>query len=259
VPISVRIEKLAGKLRHVAVPVVLAGKDHLATDLALTPEPAISAPEANAMLIRVGKWTDHLRYAIHFTTPGDYQVWLLGQSGGSAGSDELKIFFDRAPDPRSDHFFEMRFDAAPGWIGRATARKPENRKTPVQPVVRVDKPGWHTLFIAKGSEPEHHSPEPPPTYRFPNWRLDKIVLARDPGFIPLGDGPAETRSGDAPTQPAAYAKYDSKIFERATSVQLNVENILQAEKIIGNFSATSVSTYRIKTPTVARLTLDYAF
>lgn len=201
VPISVRIEKLAGKLRHVAVPVVLAGKDHLATDLALTPAPAISPPEANAMLIRAGKWTDHLRYAIHFTTPGDYQVWLLGQSGGSAGSDEPKIFFDRAPDPRSDHFFAMRFDAAPGWISRATARKAENRKTPMQPVVRVDKPGWHTLFIAKGSEPEHPSPEPPPTYRFPNWRLDKIVLARDPGFIPQGDGPAETRSGDAPPPP----------------------------------------------------------
>jgi len=57
----------------------------------------------------------------------------------------------------------------------------------------------------------------------------------------------------------AYAKYDFKIFERATSVQLNVENMLQGEKIIGDFSATSVSTYKVKTPTVARLTLDYSF
>ncbi len=57
----------------------------------------------------------------------------------------------------------------------------------------------------------------------------------------------------------AYAKYDFKIFGRRTSAQLNVENILGAEKIIGNFSATSVSTCKIKTPTVARLTPDYAF
>jgi len=65
------------------------------------------------------------------------------------------------------------------------------------------------------------------------------------------------RPGD--NYPTAYAKYDFKIFERATSVQLNVENMLQGEKIIGDFSATSVSTFKVKSPTVARLTLDYTF
>jgi hypothetical protein len=202
VPGSARIEKLEGKLRDLPAPVVLAHKTDIALDLGLTPTPVLIPGAPNAMLIRAGKWTDHLRYAIHFTQPGDYHVWLLGQSGGTAGSDEPKVFFNETPNPRSENFFEMRLEPELTWTSRATARRPENRKTPVPARVRVEQPGWHTFYLVKGSEPEHHTPEPPPSYRYPNWRVDKIVLMRAGEFRPNLDGPAETRNDGSLAVPA---------------------------------------------------------
>lgn len=194
VPGSVRVEKLHGRLREVAAPIVLAHKTDIALDLGLTSEPRLVPGAPNAMMIRAGKWTDHLRYVIHFGEAGEYQLWLLGQSGGTGGSDEVKVFFEEAPNPRSERFFEMRFESRLGWTNRAFARRPENRKTPVAATVRVTKPGWHTLWLAKGSEPEHHTSEPPPEYRYPNWRVDKLVLHKVGLAAPEGDGPAETRN-----------------------------------------------------------------
>ena len=202
VPEHVRYEKIHGKLAKTEAPVVLAGKRELATELGLTLPPVLTPDGGNAMMIDSGKWTDHLRYAIHFAQPGDYDVWLLGQSGGTAGSDEAKIFFNRQPDSKADDFFEMKLNHDLGWVGKATARRPDNRKTPVPARINVPAKGWYNFYVVRGSEPDHHTPEPPREFRYPNWRIDKIVLAKAGSPAPSGDGPAETRNDGALKAPA---------------------------------------------------------
>jgi hypothetical protein len=192
VPVSLRYEKIKDKFNTLTLPVVVAGKGEMATELGMTLPPRVTPDGGNAMLINEGTWTDHLRYSIHFKQPGDYNVWLLAQSGGSAGSDEAKIFFNRKPDVKADDFFEMQMRPELDWVGRATARRPENRKTPVPARVTVPKPGWYDFYIVRGSEPDHHTPEPPPEYRYYNWRIDKVVLMKTDSFRPNGDGPEET-------------------------------------------------------------------
>lgn len=161
--------------------------------------------EGNAVMIAEGAWTDHLRYAIHVTQPGDYMLWLLGRDGGEGGANEVKMFFDvDVIDPRSDHFFEMRLPGASGWTNVAHARRQDNRKTPVPPVLRVERPGWHTLYLVKGAEPESHDAEPPLARRYPNWRVDRLAIFRDATRVPEGDGPADTRDDGTRALPAGF-------------------------------------------------------
>lgn len=200
---SPRFETLEGKFRDSPTAIVLADKRPLAGDLGLVPPPIPTAPEANAVLIRNGSWTDHLRYAIHFTTPGTYHLWALGQSGGDPGTDEVKVFFNERPDPRSERFFELRLPPLPDWSGLAFARLPGNRKAPVPAVIEVPAPGWYNLHLAKGAEPEHHGEAPPLERRYPNWRVDKLVLLRTDTLRPHGDGPPETRNDGAIEPPSA--------------------------------------------------------
>ena len=204
VPEHVRYEKIHGKLTKAQAPIVLAGKRELATELGLTLPPVVTPDAGNAMMIGAGKWTDHLRYSVHFTKPGEYDVWLLGQSGGTAGSDEAKIFFDRQPDSKADDFFEMKFNHDLGWVGKATARRPENRKTPVPARIKVSAKGWYNFYVVRGSEPDHHTAEPPREFRYPNWRIDKIVLAKAGSPPPSGDGPVETLNSGGATPPAEF-------------------------------------------------------
>ncbi len=200
---SPRFESLEGKFRDLATPIVLADKRPLAGDLGLVPPPVPTPPEANAMLIRKGAWTDHLRYAIHFATAGTYRLWALGQSGGDPGTDEVKVFFNEPPAPQSERFFELRLPSLPGWSDRAFARRAENRKTPVPAAIEVPSPGWYNLYLAKGAEPAHHGEAPPLERRYPNWRVDKLVLLRTDTLRPHGDGPPETRNDGTLEPPAA--------------------------------------------------------
>lgn len=205
IPAPVRVEKIGTKFNELPVPIVTL-KSHIAQFLGMVPPPKASRPGDNAMLIRAGAWTDHVRYVIHFPRAGEFYVWLLGQSGGSAGADEAKIFFVETPNVQSERFFEMKLPAVPGWVSAATARRPGNRKTPMPAIVTVRQPGWHALYLVKGAEPEQHGATSAETRRYPNWRVDKIVLARDPAWMPQGDDPDETRAAaGAPALPPELA------------------------------------------------------
>jgi len=143
-------------------------------------------------MIRAGLWSDRLRYAIHFSKVGDYRVWLLGQSGGSAGSDGVKILFDRRPDPKAEEVLDMRLEAQPGWSSQAFRVRAQTNETPMRAVIRVSLPGWHNLYVVKGQDPQHQAPVPSSSYRFPNWRVDKIVVQLVNLPEPQGDGPRWT-------------------------------------------------------------------
>ncbi len=204
---SVRFEGLVGKFRDIAAAIVLADKRPLSEDLGLSLPPTITPPGGNAMLIRSGGWADHLRYAIHFESAGTYRLWALGQSAGDPGADEVKVFFNETPQPRSERFFELRFPDRPDWTDRAFVRRADNRKTPAPAMIEVPAPGWHNLYLVKGAEPEHHGEEPPLSRHYPNWRVDKLVLLRTDTLRPHGEGPPETRNdGTEPVPEAMIAQ-----------------------------------------------------
>ena len=201
---SVHPDRVAGRFRDAAVPAVVMKTfvfEHMGM---VETRPATWA--GNAVMIAGGAWTDHLRYAIHFTQPGDYTLWLLGRDGGDAGSDEVKVFFDAEIDPKSDQFFEVRLPREPGWTNVAHVRRPENGKTPAPPLLRVTRAGWHTLNLVKGAEPESHTGDLPSSRRYPNWRVDKLAIFLDASRVPDGDGPGETRNPGTHTLPAAASR-----------------------------------------------------
>lgn len=189
---SVHPDRVAGRFRDVPVPVIVM-KAFVYDRMGMV-QPAPASWHGNAMMIADGNWSDRLGYHVYFTGPGDYMLWLLGRDGGDAGADEVKVFFDTEQiDSGADDFFELRLPREPGWSNVAHVRRPDNRKTPAAPLLRVNRAGWHTLWLVKGAEPETHSAELPVTRRYPNWRVDKMVLFRDASREPAGDGPPETR------------------------------------------------------------------
>jgi hypothetical protein len=191
-PATVRYEKVQGKLAAFRGPVVVAGKLEVATELGLTPPPVEPVEGGNAMMIESGRPAGHLRFAIHFSQPGSYQVWLLGHSSGSQGSGGAMVSLGRSPATGAGHRLDMQFNSELSWVSRAKAPGPENQKAPVPAEIRVESPGWHNLYVANVADPESHSADQPPGARYPNWRLDKIALMRK--GQPEGDGPPETRN-----------------------------------------------------------------
>lgn len=189
----VRNENLGDRFKHLNKPVVVY-KTGIMTEMGMVDSSPMwqkkEGQYGNAMMIRYGKWTDNLRYAIYFNQPGEYNLWMLGKSGGSGSNDECKVFFNVDSIKPSGNFFEVRFNHDISWTNTAFHKTPQNRKTPAKAVIHVDKPGWHNLYIVKGSEPEKlKNPNKP--FRYPNWRVDKILLTQS-ALAPEGDGGLET-------------------------------------------------------------------
>lgn len=198
-----RYEKIRGKLGGFGGPVVVAGKLELATELGLTPQPAEPVSGGNAMLMESGCRTGHLRYAIHFSQPGKYRVWVLGQDSGLGGSSGVKVYLDPQPGSDAGEQSRVRLDSDLSWVSLVPARGPKNGKGPAPAEVRVESPGWRSLFVAADDGAEPTSPDPQMEARYPGWRIDKIVLMRR--GRPEGDGPPETRNASLPPPPEVPA------------------------------------------------------
>ena len=215
---SVGSGEVADKFKEVDVPVMIA-EPYVYDDMGMVvrSDPWQEGPgqSGNAMLIRNGAWTDFLRYAIYFEEPGTYNVWLMGQSGGDGGSDEVKIFFEPDAITSESDFYEMRLPGAPGWSNVMHYKTAANPKTPGEPTVEVQEPGWHSLYLVKGAEPENPD-DPPVGRRYPNWRVDRILLTSSDAE-PVGDVPefsdalgVEAAAGEDPHVVVALAVEDPR-------------------------------------------------
>jgi hypothetical protein len=190
---SVNSNSVGNKFRYTRSPVIVS-EPHLYDDMGMVLfKPVWNEVEGqlpNAMMIRRGNWSDYLRYAIYFTTPGTYNLWLLGRNGGDSGSDEVKVFFDADSIYSDALFYEIKFNREIDWTQQMFFETPQNRKTLGKAEIIVNKAGWHNLFLVKGAEPEDAN-NPPSSRKYPNWRVDKVLIYKD-DTRPEDDGPLET-------------------------------------------------------------------
>ncbi|HYE30972.1 MAG TPA: hypothetical protein VEH27_06080, partial [Methylomirabilota bacterium] len=85
-------EKLHGGVLGLAVPIISFDPQTLQR-LGMVKQRSAQLHE-NAVLISYGAWTNHVRYAIYFSQPGAYKLWLYGRDGGEGGANEVKVFFN---------------------------------------------------------------------------------------------------------------------------------------------------------------------
>lgn len=228
---SVASNAIGTKFRSVTIPVIVC-EPYLFDDMGMIiqrPAWKESAGQfGNAMMIRWGKWSDNLRYSIFFSNPGSYSLWLMGKNGGDSGTDDVAIFLD--PDSIRENLlhYNIRFQKDLGWTRQMHFKTPGNPEAPGKASIEVKKAGWHTLYLVKGAEPEH--PDTPPEARkYPNWRVDKIIISRDE-TPPLGDGPLETTNNQQVKVPDSLLQ-NTEFFP--SQVWLENENyvVVEAEAI----------------------------
>jgi hypothetical protein len=199
---AIRAERVPEALAALASPVVVAGKAESAARLGLTVPPRDLADGANAMLIRTyADPSSYLRYAIRFASAGRFRVWLLGQNNG-ADEDGPLVSLDRAPGTPGADSVRVRFGEPLQWTPAVATGGSDSELSLTPGFLRVEVPGWHDLFVAKDSEPAEVAGDGRRLRRFPQWRLDKIVL-QAPGAADPGDaGPPETRATGSDRRPA---------------------------------------------------------
>lgn len=107
-----------------------------------------------------------LQYAINFTTPGTYTVWLRGYTPNAAGDSTYLGLNGQLVTPLTGF--------APGrW---SWAAKDSNTPSSVA-TIAITEPGLHTLNL---------------WMREDGLRLDRIVLTTNASYNPNDNGPAES-------------------------------------------------------------------
>ncbi len=228
---SVSSGAVADKFLNVSVPVVIC-EPYVLDDMNMI----VSKPRWQekpgqsglAMLTRRGSWSDYMRYAIYFENTGIYNLWLLGQSGGDGGSNEVKVFFGAAALKSESDFYEITFSERLAWTNERHYQNPENGPIPATPTVNVTKPGWHNLYLVKGADPEHPD-NPPENRRYPNWRVDKILLTTA-ADKPSGDGPVESLNNGQFSLPEVFAA-DLEFYPPEIWQEQNGFVVIEAEDI----------------------------
>jgi hypothetical protein len=190
IPAAVRVEKIGTRFNEMAVPIVTE-KSHIAQFLGMVPPPRASRPGDNAILLRDGAEGDSLRYLIHFPKPGEFRVWALGQNSGAAGTEPMRIGVGAARDAKGAELLAVRLARELTWSS-AVAVSTDGGAKEVPGVITIDRAGWHALHVVNAAENRTLNASAPSERRYPNWRLDKLVLSRDASWKSQGDGPQET-------------------------------------------------------------------
>ncbi|RPI20677.1 MAG: hypothetical protein EHM61_26540 [Acidobacteria bacterium] len=165
----------------------------------------------NAMTIKRGAFTDHLRYAIHFSQPGSYRLWLLGRAGDR--SDEVRIFFkEEAASSIEATVSNVTLPERLGWSDEIRS-------------VTVKRPGWHRLLLVQGKAALDGSYP-----RGSRWVVDKVVLAREPAADPSGEGPEETVNRGQVEPPESVARLEDPLTDEAWELR-NGFLVIEAEPL----------------------------
>ena len=173
----------------------------------------VEGPSGQAMEAeKTGSWNGGvLRFDIEFSEPADYVVWVLGRKApnaeqGQLGGNDVKVWLDRnlskSVNPSSKDRVSKQVQTLRDGKGTVLSliRKPESQlslgvedgyawssepKDGYEPAVwRIEKPGRHHIEFVTGEE----------------WGfvIDKVVLFSNPGMMPEGLGPDETKPGSVP-------------------------------------------------------------
>jgi hypothetical protein len=220
---SVSSEAASDKFKDVNTPVVVT-EPYIYDDMNMVEHRALwstsEGQNGNAMLIRhSGIWTDYLRYGIYFDQAGEYNMWILGHNAGDSRADDPVFFFDDVVSSDKPHF-EITLAEDLRWVNKTPGGS--------SAAINVPESGWYNLYLAKGAEPEQFE-NPPLSRRYPNWRLDKIVLTQNSG-TPEGDGPVETINHGSMNPPDSITHYSPFLPDQIWVEQDNYV-IMEAENI----------------------------
>ncbi len=116
-----------------------------------------------------------LQYQVQIQSPGTYYVWVLGYAESSS-SNSVHVGIDGVASATSDRI-DFQDEDVFLWSKKTLDGPP--------PTVNITTAGLHTLNV---------------WMREDGFRLDKILLTKDPNYIPIGFGPDESsRLGLTPT------------------------------------------------------------
>jgi RHS repeat-associated protein len=122
-----------------------------------------------------------LQYRIYFNNPGDYTVWIYGAAVGAAG-DSLHVGLNGAAG-QAEAITGFRFNEW-SWSAQTMAAG-----APATATISIPEAGLYTLNVWGRED---------------GLRLNRILLALDPAYVPEGNGPTESqRGGTAATTAAA--------------------------------------------------------
>jgi hypothetical protein len=211
---SVGSGPVGDKFKNIEIPVIIA-EPYIFDDMGmvLTQEKweFKEGQVGNAMLIRYGDWEDYLRYAVYFNNAGKYNIWLLGKNAGTDEAQKVHIFFNTnkiAPD--TDHNkLELQKDLS--WV------KGEKK-------IEVPEEGWYNVYVAKGNDQQDGDKT-----RYPNWRVDKIVLTTSNDDL-KADGPAITLNNGKKEVPDEYLTNEEFMPSQVWKIE-NGYVVLEAEHL----------------------------
>ena len=126
-----------------------------------------------------------LRYAIEFETPGEYRVWVRAHVTGTR-SDSVHLALDGAGRASRDAQEFIVDESGFGWSGNSRRDEPQ--------VLTVSEPGVHYLSM---------------WIRESGLSIDKLVMTRDPEFVPEGEGPAESARTSLGGGPEPFVRGDT--------------------------------------------------
>jgi len=154
----------------------------------------VAAPD-NGANINTGYVTNspRLDYQIEFSQTGTHYVWILGK-GPDGDGDSLHVGLDGVALASSDRISSFAADWS--W-SNATMDGPVAS-------FNVSSTGMHTVNV---------------WMREDGFRFDKLVITTDPGYVPSGQGPAESPQG-IPTLAAPAISPDGGNFSGSVTVTL---------------------------------------
>lgn len=122
-----------------------------------------------------------LQYKIQIQNPGTYYVWIRGYAP-DGGSDSINVGLDGQAIDTSDR---INFWPAGKWLWTNQTQDKDAAGKPLKAVITVSSAGIHTLNV---------------WMREDGLIFDKILLTKDPNFVPKDLGPNESYRNYTPPQ-----------------------------------------------------------
>lgn len=170
---------------ELSVPIVFVGNVGLAHHFGLVSALDAPPPGHNAVFLRPGYGRGHLRYTFHLPNPSEFDLWILGQSGGDPATALVEGDFGSGAADRPDaRAFSLALPYRAGWTRLQRSGRAVTLDAP--------SPGWYSLRIHGGSDAGMESIPAPVERLYPSWRIDKVALLPSGSPAPVGDGPLES-------------------------------------------------------------------
>ena len=191
---SVSTEHLHGKVETLAVPIVVA-EPHIYQEMGLikTLEPWQPSPgqSGNAVLSRNAGEDTYLQYAVNFSNPGSYHVYLLGQGSGENHTDEVNVLVKSEDGNMVGEAKKITLSDTLIWHNTNSDEKAVK--------IEIQDAGWYNVLLTKAAN------SPTGFSQYPAWRVDKIVLSQEK-ISPRGDFQSPRSPAGRPPRPGGRTR-----------------------------------------------------